>query len=67
MKPYPRFIKTNMSWIDEKYIGTTAQIIYGNKVSIFILGMPYYLIVIDNKKVAETYKKQFKLLWRIAR
>lgn len=53
--------------IDEKYIGNTAQIIYNNKVAIFILGVPYYLIVIENKEVAETYKRQFTLLWDIAK
>ncbi len=53
--------------LDEKYIGKTAQVIYNNKVAIFILGEPYYLIVIENKEVAETYKKQFNLLWSIAK
>ncbi len=49
--------------LDDKYIGKTMQIIYNNKVAIFILGVPYYLIIIDNKEVAETYKRQFDLLW----
>lgn len=53
--------------LDEKYIGKTAQIIYGNKVALFVLGTPYYLIVIENKDVADTYRKQFDLLWQIAR
>jgi sugar-specific transcriptional regulator TrmB len=53
--------------LDSKYIGKTAQIIYNDKVAIFILGTPYYLIVIENKEVAETYKKQFNLLWNIAK
>lgn len=53
--------------LDSKYIGKTAQIIYNDKVAIFILGTPYYLIVIKNKEVAETYKKQFNLLWNIAK
>lgn len=53
--------------LDEKYIGKTAQIIYNNKIAIFILGIPYYLIIIDNKEVAETYKRQFNLLWENAR
>lgn len=52
--------------LDEKYIGKTAQIIYNNKVAIFILGIPYYLIVIENKEVADTYRKQFELVWKIA-
>lgn len=53
--------------LDEKYIGNIAQLIYNNKVAIFILGTPYYLIIIDNKEVAEAYKKQFDLLWTIAK
>ena len=53
--------------VDKEFIGNTAQIIYNNKVAIFILGMPHYLIIIDNKKVANTYKKQFNLLWQIAK
>ncbi len=53
--------------LDSKYIGKTAQIIYNDKVAIFIFGTPYYLIVIENKEVAETYKKQFNLLWSIAK
>jgi len=53
--------------VDEKYIGKTAQIIYNDRVAIFILGTPYHLIIIDNKDVAETYRKQFNLLWNIAK
>jgi sugar-specific transcriptional regulator TrmB len=53
--------------LNENYIGKTSQIIYNNKVAIFILSTPYYLIVIDNKDIAETYKRQFELLWKIAK
>jgi sugar-specific transcriptional regulator TrmB len=60
---------TNLQYkeLDERYIGKTAQIIYTDKVAIFILGVPYYLIIIENKDVAETYRKQFNLLWSIAK
>ncbi len=53
--------------IDAKYIGNTAQIIYSNKVALFILGMPYHLVVIENTEVADTYRRQFELLWSSAR
>lgn len=53
--------------LEEKYIGNIEQIIYGNKVAFFILGTPYYLIVIENKELAESYRKQFSLLWNIAK
>ena len=52
--------------IEESYIGKTEQCIYSNKVAIFILGNPYHLIIIENKEVAETYRKQFSLLWSVA-
>ncbi|MBI5392754.1 hypothetical protein HZA96_02695 [Candidatus Woesearchaeota archaeon] len=53
--------------IDAKYIGNTEQIIYGNKVALFLIGNPYYLVIIENKQVAETYRKQFELLWSVAK
>ena len=53
--------------IEEKYIGKTEQVIYGDRIALFILGTPYYLIVIKNKEVADTYRKQFELLWGIAK
>lgn len=53
--------------LDEQYIGKTAQIIYHNKVALFILGTPYYLIMINNKEIADTFRKQFNLLWSIAK
>lgn len=48
-------------------IGNTAQIIYHDKVALFIAGMPYYLIIIENKGVADTYRKQFNVLWDMAK
>jgi sugar-specific transcriptional regulator TrmB len=52
--------------LDGRYIGKTAQLIYGNKVANVILGSPYYLVLIENKDVAETNRKQFELLWKVA-
>lgn len=53
--------------LDKEYIGKTEQFIYKNKVAILILGTPYYLIIIEDKEIAETYRKQFNLLWSIAK
>lgn len=53
--------------LDPKYLGETTTVIYQSKVFIFILGNPYYLIIIESRKVANTYKKQFNLLWNIAK
>ena len=50
--------------LEKEYIGNTAQIIYQDKVAIFILGTPLHLIIIENKQVAQTYRKQFELMWK---
>ncbi|HLC20472.1 MAG TPA: helix-turn-helix domain-containing protein [Candidatus Nanoarchaeia archaeon] len=53
--------------IDKKYLGDTTTVIFQSKVYIFIWGNPHYLITIDSDKVAQTYLKQFNLLWNIAK
>ena len=50
-------------FLDKKYVGKVEHIIYANKVALFLLGTPRYLIIIDNNEVADTYRKQFELLW----
>jgi len=53
--------------LDPKYFDKTTTVIFCNKVYIFIWGNPYNLVVIENEKVANTYRKQFGLLWEIAK
>ena len=53
--------------LDKQYFDETTIVIHQNKTYIFIWGSPYHLIVIENKKVANTYLKQFQLLWGIAK
>ncbi len=52
--------------LDSKYFDETTIEIFQNKVYIFIWGNPYQLITIESEKVANTYRKQFNLLWEIA-
>ncbi len=53
--------------LDQKFFDETTIVIYQNKTYIFIWGSPHHLIVIENKKVASTYLKQFNLLWEMAK
>ena len=48
-------------------IGNTTQIIYQDKIALFIAGIPLFLVVIQNKQVADTYRKQFAYFWSIAK
>lgn len=47
-------------------IGNTAFEVYGDKVAIFLWGTPNHLILIENKEVADSYRKQFEILWNMA-
>lgn len=53
--------------LDPSFFGETTTAIYQSKVFIFIWGNPYHLITIESPKVADTYRKQFELLWNIAK
>ena len=53
--------------IDPKYLDETTVVIYQSKVFIFIWGTPYQLIIIESPKVANTYRKQFEIMWNIAK
>ena len=53
--------------LDPSIIGNTAQIIYGDNVALFILGTPLHLVIIQNLDVANTYRKQFGVLWKLAK
>jgi len=53
--------------IQEKFFNSNPIQIYKDNVQIIVWGNPDYLIIIRSKDVAEAYKKQFELLWQIAK
>lgn len=53
--------------IQEKFFNSNPVQIYGDNVQIIVWGNPDYLIIIRSKNVSEAYKKQFELLWKIAK
>ena len=53
--------------ISKKFFNENPVQIYGDNVQIIIWGNPNYLIIIRNKNVADSYKKQFELMWSIAK
>ena len=52
--------------IPEKYFGATPIYVYSNKLCFIIWGNPNYAIIIENQNLAETHRKHFHLLWKIA-
>ncbi len=50
-----------------KKIGNVIFEVYENKVGIILLGKPLNLILIENKQIADSYKNQFEMLWKVAK
>lgn len=53
--------------IPVKFFNSNPVQVYGNNVQILVWGNPDYLIIIRSKDVADAYRKQFELLWKIAK
>ena len=58
---------TSYKFLPKNLMENTAFEVYGSKVAIFLWGMPHYLIIIENKIIANSYRNQFNLLWKIAK
>lgn len=53
--------------IPPKFFNPNPTQIYGNNVSILVWGNPDHLIIIRNKNVADSYRKQFELMWKMVK
>jgi sugar-specific transcriptional regulator TrmB len=61
---------TRLPNFDIKYIEEmtdTSTMIFGDKVSINVFDDRPFIILIENKSVAQSYKKYFEYLWKIAK
>ena len=48
-------------------IGNASQFMYADRVCFLLWGNPNHLIIIRNQEVADTYKRQFYVLWKMAK
>ena len=56
-----------IKYIPQKYANPLAINIYKDKVAIILWKKEPFVIVIKEKEVADSYRKYFKLVWRISR
>ncbi|MBU0907223.1 MAG: hypothetical protein KKD18_05325 [Nanoarchaeota archaeon] len=54
-------------YLPKGFTTPTRTFIYGNKVAIMDFHKPFTTIIIENKDVAESYRKHFYFLWEIAK
>ena len=55
-----------VKFISKEYQSPAVTIIYKNKVAIFIHEEPVLIILIESKKLSQSYKNYFNLLWKVA-
>jgi len=54
-------------YVPKEYQSPAITIVYGDKVAIFIDENPFLIIVIESKKLSQSYRNYFKLIWKVAR
>ncbi|MFH1590759.1 MAG: helix-turn-helix domain-containing protein [archaeon] len=59
--------QTTYRSIPDEYFNPIPIYVYGNRLANVIWGHPNFAIVIKNKSLAETYRRQFNMLWSIAK
>jgi sugar-specific transcriptional regulator TrmB len=58
---------TEYRTIPQKYFNPVPVQVYGDKVQILLGGVPNNMILIHNKNIADSFRKQFELMWSIAK
>lgn len=53
-------------WISKDLFEQVGYTVYGSKVAIFLYTQDWHHVVIDNAKIAETYRRQFYSNWKSA-
>ncbi|TKJ16908.1 hypothetical protein CEE44_00020 [Candidatus Woesearchaeota archaeon B3_Woes] len=60
-------ITADIRFLSTEYLPPVRTMIYGNKVAIVDFTKPITTIIIHKKEIAESYKKHFEQLWKIAK
>ncbi|MFH1072578.1 MAG: helix-turn-helix domain-containing protein [Nanoarchaeota archaeon] len=59
--------QTTYRSIPQEFFNPTPIFMYHDKMASIILGNPNYAIIIGNRNLADAYRKQFNMLWGIAK
>lgn len=65
--PTPKWKMNKIKFVSKAYQSPATTLIYGNKVAIFIQEEPILIILIESKKLTQSYTSYFNLLWKIAK
>ena len=59
--------EAKIRFLPKEYLFPVRTMIYGDKVAIVDFTKPITTVVIENKQIANSYKKHFEMLWKIAK
>lgn len=62
-----KFVNSQVRYLPKEYSGPAATNIYGHKVAIILWIEPPIAIIIENKELADTYRRYFDLLWKLSK
>jgi sugar-specific transcriptional regulator TrmB len=54
-------------YLPAQMLGLTTTAVWGDKIAIFVWSEPYYAMLIDNDKIAQSNLSTFKYLWKTAK
>ena len=60
-------MQTAYRWVPKEFFNPTPIYVYNNKLFIIIWGNPAYAILIENPSLADAHRKQFNLIWSMAK
>lgn len=63
----PIWKMNEIKFVPREYQSPASTLVYGDKVAIFIQEEPILIILIESKKLVQSYKSYFNLLWKIAK
>ncbi len=58
---------TTYRFLPKEFSDPTSTFIYGDKITIVLFGAPLHGLIIESKMLANAYRKQFNLLWKLAK
>ncbi len=66
-KPFTKNPMVDVRYLPDEVISHATIRIYGDKVAIMIVSGTPLAILIENKKIAESYRKYFEVIWQAAK
>jgi hypothetical protein len=62
VEPYEHY-----RWVSKEIFNQMPYYVYDNKYAILLWGTPQRVVLVENKAIADGYRKQFMALWNNAK